>query len=480
MPHLKVNSKLARFVTTHKPLKVAYGGRNSGKSVGFGDIMAMEMATRGYDILCLREFQDSVADSVHRVIRGSVETRLGLTDRERGQWGLFEDKVVSPIGARTRYMGAARNPDSIQSAENYMRSWFEEAHRASQRSLDKLIPTILRRPGAECWFSANPQSVADPFSQRFIEPFRHKLDIDGIYEDDIHLIVKINWRDNPWYDETADKIRLWDYENLPRAKYNWIWEGAYNDHVDGGLIQQEWFEACIDAHLKLGFEPKGAEVVAHDPSGHGSDNKSLVHRHGCVILEAMEKTDGDEHEGMDWALNYAIANRVDLFVWDEDGLGGPLRKNVKDKLSGRKIDYIGYSGGGEVEDKDAPYEPKEGRNPGDNPKTNGDMFYNRRIQQYHRLAVRIYRTYEAVIKGKYHNPDDLISFSSRCQSLSQLQSELCRLPLKDNGAGKLQLKTKEEMRKEGIPSPNLGDACKMALINPSARKKAVRHSYTKW
>lgn len=480
MPHLKVNSKLSKFLTTHKPLKVAYGGRNSGKSLGFGDMLAFEMATKGHDVLCLREYQDSIADSVHKVFKGSINERMGLTESEKAQWKILETEVVSPLGAKTRYMGASRNPDSIQSAENFKRSWFEEAHRAKQVSLDKLIPTVIRRAGAECWFSANPQSSADPFSQRFIVPFQAALDRDGYYEDDLHLIIKINWRDNPWYDPAAEKIRLWDLENLPRAKYNWIWEGAFNDYVEGGIIQQEWFEACIDAHIKLGFTPSGAEVVAHDPSDIGLDAKTVVYRHGSVILDAKEMLTGDAHEGMEWALDYAESKRADLFVWDEDGMGALLRKAVAARLTQKKIDFMGYSGGASVEDPDKPFEPLKEKAPGDKPKANRDVFYNRRIQQYYRLATRIYRTYEAVVKRKYHNPDDLISFSSNIECLQKLQSELCRLPLKDNKAGKIQLMTKEEMRKEGIPSPNIADACKMSLINPSTKRAFVRPSYAKW
>lgn len=476
MPHLKVNSKLEPFIRKPKPIKVAFGGRASGKSVGIADILLLEMATKGYDVLCLREHQENIEDSVHKVFKKGVQERLKLEG-----WDLQANKIIAPnTGAYTRYMGANRNPESIKSAESFLRSWFEEAQTASQESLDKLIPTVLRRPNAECWFTANPKSSADPFSKRFIVPFQAELDRDGYYEDDLHLIIKVNWRDNPWYDDIVDKIRRYDKENKTSAEYMHIWEGAFNDHVENGLIQSEWFDACVDAHLKLGFLPAGAEVVAHDPSDMGQDAKTLVHRHGSVILQAKELTKGDIHDGIEWALQYAIANRVDMFVWDEDGMGGPLRKEVKEKLAGRKIDFQGYSGGGAVEDPDRPFEPKEGANPKDAPKLNRDMFYNRRMQQYYRLASRIYRTYQAVVKGRYHNPDDLISFSSEIEALQKLKSELCRLPLKNNGAGKMQLKTKEEMQRDGIPSPNLGDACKMALINPPLRAKVARPSYVKW
>lgn len=480
MPNLQINSKLQPFLIRPKPLMIAIGGRGGGKSLGVADILLLKMATVGADVLCLREFQNSIEDSVHKTFKGGIEQRLGLTEAEKQQWKVQEAKIVAPNGHYTRYIGSNRNPQGVKSAENFLYSWMEEAQTASQDSLDLLVPTILRRKGASCIFTGNPGSTADPFSKMFINPFRAQLDRDGIYEDDLHLIVKINWRDNPWRDPILDQIREHHQRTMTPAMYRHIWEGDFNDHVEGGIIQQEWFEACIDAHLKLGFTPSGAEVVAHDPSDIGPDAKTVVYRHGSVILDAREMLTGDAHEGMEWALDYAESKRADLFVWDEDGMGALLRKAVAARLTQKKIDFIGYHGSGAVEDPEKAFEPLEEKAPGDKPKLNKDVFYNRRIQQYYRLATRIYRTYEAVVKRKYHNPDDLISFSSNIECLQKLQSELCRLPLKDNKAGKIQLMTKEEMRKEGIPSPNIADACKMSLINPSTKRAFVRPSYTKW
>ncbi len=63
MPKMKVNRRLKKFLTTHKPLKVAVGGRGSGKSIGFGDMLTFKMDTEQADIYCLREYQDSLSDS---------------------------------------------------------------------------------------------------------------------------------------------------------------------------------------------------------------------------------------------------------------------------------------------------------------------------------------------------------------------------------------------------------------------------------
>ena len=75
------------------------------------------------------------------------------------------------------------------------------------------------------------------------------------------MIVVINWRDNPWFGKEGEALRKWDYENLSRAKYNWIWEGKYNDAVDDSIIQPEWVDAAVDAHLKIKGMDRGVKAM---------------------------------------------------------------------------------------------------------------------------------------------------------------------------------------------------------------------------
>lgn len=466
MPHLRVNRKLEPLLLKPKKLKVAIGGRGSGKSIGFGDIFTMKMETERADIYCLREFQDSINDSVHRVFKDSVEKRLRLTD-----WQLQENKVIAPNGASTVYRGAARNPDNIQSAQGYKYSWFEEAHRASKESLDKLIPTIIRNPGAECWFSANPQSSNDPFSLRFITPFLDKLEKDGYYEDDIHLVVIVNWRDNPWWNEEQELIRKWDFEHRSRAEYDWIWEGKFKDTVDNAIIKPEWFDACVDAHEKLGFEPSGIEVVTHDPSDMGDDDKAVAYRHGVVFKDVKTRSYGDVNEGCDWALSYCQEVKPDIFIWDVGGMGSGLKAQVKQALEGKRVNIMGFNGGGEVQAPESIYEPIEGEILGRKPRTNKDAFFNLRAQMYGELRDRCWKTYQAVEHKKYYPYDDLISFSSDMKQIKTLRSEICRIPQKDNGVGKFQILNKDQMLKLKIKSPNMADAVMMSWAVKSIRQQ---------
>lgn len=469
MPHLKVNRALERLLTTDKPIKVVIGGRGSGKSIGFGDIFTMKMDAENADIYCLREFQESILDSVHRVFKDSIQVRLNLPG-----WDVQEKKIIAPRGATTIYKGAARNPDNIQSAQGYQYSWFEEAHRASKASLDKLLPTILRNPGAECWFSANPQSSADPFSQRFIVPYMRELERDGYYEDDIHLIVVVNWRDNPWWNKEQEMLRKWDYDNRPRAEYDWIWEGKFNDSVDNALIKPEWFDACLDAHkldrLKSVFKPAGARVAAHDPFDDGNDAGGYVLRHGSVIEAVCSKERGEIDEVCDWATGLAFEHRADWFVWDGDGMGTGLKRQVQTAFDGTKTQYHMFRGSlaGVAQDNAKSVYMRNEKTSDVAPKTYAETFKNNRAQYYTALKDRMYNTYRCVVRGEYVDPDEMLSIDSDgVENIVSLRAQVCRIPTKPNGNGLVQIMNKQEMKKLEISSPNEADSLMMSMFIPT-------------
>ena len=464
MPRLKVNSKLEPFFKP-KPIKVAIGGRGSGKSIGVGDILTFKMATEGADVYCLREFQDSITDSVHRVFEDSIEKRLQLDG-----WTIQANAVIAPNGAKTVYKGANRNPDAMQSAQGFKYSWFEEAHRASQASIDKLLPTILRNPGAECWFTANPQASGDPFSQRFIVPYLQELEKSGYYEDDLHLIVVVNWRDNPWWNEEQEALRAWDFKHLSRAKYDWIWEGKFMDTVDDAIIDPAWFDACIDAHERLGFKPEGIEVVSHDPADSG-DDKARARRRGVVILDVDTKSAGDVNESLDWATDFANEYQADAFIWDVGGMGLGLKRQVSQAFEGKKINAEMFDGAATADSPDRVYDPVDEVH--GKPKTNREYFVNKRAQYYWLLRDRMYKTWMAVEKGKFINPEELVSFSSEIKELQALRSELCRIPRKNMGSGKIQLVSKPDMKKKPyeMASPNRADAVVMLFAAQGYKKR---------
>lgn len=454
MPKIQLHPKLERLRTTKKRFKVAIGGRSSGKSTGFGNIFTMKVQVERADLLCLREFQSSIQQSVHKLLKKTIE-------RSGAQGFRVLDNKIATDTNEIIFNGMARNSSGIKSAEDFKYSWVEEAQTCSQDSLDDLLPTI-RIKDSELWFSANPQSSEDPFSQRFIVPFKEALDRDGFYEDDLHLIVIVNWKDNPWHTEELEQQRLFDFKTMSRAKYDHVWEGAFNDTIENSIIEAEWFDAAIDSHKKLGFKPKGVKVASHDPSD-GGDEQGYALRHGSVVLDLQEALH-DVNDGFDWATDLAIQASADHFIWDGDGLGLSLKRQAAETFNGKHCKYQLFHGGGGVDSPELVYQNEDFQGLGT--RKNKHAFRNKRAQYYWMLRDRFYNTYRAVEHGEYKDPDTLISLSSDIDCLQKLRSEICRIPRKPNGNGLIQIMSKDEMKsKYKIKSPNLADSLMQAFVD---------------
>ena len=465
MPEIKLPSKLRALITTPKRFKILIGGRGSGKSQSVGDICLMDAQTKGIKTACFREYQITMDDSVLSLLSGEIE-RLKLKG-----FTVQANSIQFKGDDAFKFRGLARNPEGIKSMYGFKRFWVEEAQTISQDSLKALTPT-LRSDDSEIWMTANPRSIADPFSQRFIKPFEKQLRSEGYYEDDMHLIIWINYNDNPFFPAVLEQERAYDQANLSTALYRHIWLGEFYDEVEDTIIPVDWFEAAIDSHIKMGWKAEGAIIASHDPSDTGGDSKGYAVRHGNVVLNVSEKVTGEAGDGMDWALDLALADRADYFVWDCDGLGVSLKRQVDAALENKKIDYVMYKGSESPEDADVPYSDGGTQRA----KSNRDTFANKRAQYYWRLRDRFEATYRAVTKGQYVNPDQMISLSSKIDKIDQLRSEVCRIPLKRTNTGKIQIMSKIEMAKKPyeIPSPNMADALMMAMYRPKPKMEQVK------
>lgn len=452
---LEIPSKLVRLIAP-KRFKVVIGGRGGGKSESIAAIIGGMVNQAGCRAVCCREFQTSIKQSVH-----SLMTRK-IKDLDLDGFTILATEIQHSNGGIITYQGLARDPEAIKSIDNAEICWVEEAQTLSEDSLEQLTPSI-RGKDAEIWMSANLKSSNDPFSKKFFKPFEKELRKDGFYEDDLHTIVWINYYDNPWFPDSLDAERRKDKETMSTAAYEHKWLGEPADTVEDAIIEPEWFDACIDSHIKLNFKPLGEEVVSHDPSDLGPDSKGLCYRHGNVILDVQEREFGDVNQGGDWAVDYALSKKPDRFIWDGDGMGSALKRQFNEAFNGKKIDVEMFKGSESPDRPDDIYEPAESDTKR-NRKTNKETFRNKRAQYCWDLRDRIYKTYQAVKFNRFSNPDELISFSSSIDNIDLLRSEVCQVPQKYNGRGLIQIMTKKEMRSLDIDSPNMFDAVMMSLM----------------
>lgn len=452
---IQVAEKLVPLLQKKKRIKIAVGGRGGTKSVAFADAF-LKYCDDGERLCCAREFQKSIDQSVYPLLKSRISA-LNVSTVHSGA-----NKIYSDNNGEIFFWGLARNVESLKSMYGVKRIWIEEAAALSQETVDLLGPTI-REAESELWLSLNRGSSKDPVAVKYLKPYEKYLAKDEYYEDDDVLIVQINWQDNPWFPEVLEKERQRDKRLLSRAKYDHIWNGAYSDSVENAIIEPEWFDACVDAHIKLGIKPEGVEVVAYDPADSG-DAKGLVYRHGNVILDVRSKTDGDVNDATDWAIEYANRVKTDHFIWDGDGMGTGLKRQIITAFSGKKTIVSAFHGGSEADFPESIYMPID--NDISKPKTNRETFYNKRAQYYGILKDMMFKTYLAVVKGMYIERADIISISSKIDEIANFRAEVCRIPRKHNSLGRFQLMTKKEMKQLGIDSPNLADPAMMSLAIP--------------
>src|ERR1700742_4131318 len=137
--------------------KGVYGGRGSGKSHFFGELLVETcQAEPGTLAVCIREAQRTLAQSSKRLIEGKIAS-LGLG----AQFKIFSDKIETPGDGIIIFRGLQDyTAESIKSLERFRITWIDEAQTLSARSLSLLRPTI-RAERSELWASWNPRRRAD-------------------------------------------------------------------------------------------------------------------------------------------------------------------------------------------------------------------------------------------------------------------------------------------------------------------------------
>jgi len=220
--------KLLSFLFEPARNKAAYGGRGGAKSRSFATALLIKGADKPLRILCAREVQKSIADSVKRILDDEIE-RLGLKHFYRSTL----THIFGINGTIFNFAGLKTNPDTIKSMEGIDIAWVEEANRISKRSLDLLVPTV-RKPGSELWFSWNPENETDPVDDRFRA---------GEIPPDTK-IVEINFWDNPWFPEVLRTEMEWD-KRRDKDKWLHVWCGKYL-LLSEARVFKNWVEDHFD------------------------------------------------------------------------------------------------------------------------------------------------------------------------------------------------------------------------------------------
>lgn len=203
--------------------KGAWGGRGSGKSHEFAQLLIERCLLKRTRAVCVREVQRSLDQSVKQLLEDKIEEfQLGK------EFKVTSTDIQTPNGGQIIFNGMQNHTaETIKSLQGYDVAWVEEAQSLSEHSLKLLRPTI-REPGSELWFSWNPRSPKDPVD-KFFRGEEPRPDA---------IVIKATYRDNPWFPEVLRAEMEWDRSRNHEA-YEHVWLGGYERHA-GSRVFTNW------------------------------------------------------------------------------------------------------------------------------------------------------------------------------------------------------------------------------------------------
>jgi len=263
----KLKLQTARvFVPLLEPAryKGGWGGRGSGKSHFFAEKLIEDClaepgdnAGEGMRAVCIREVQKDLAQSSKLLIESKLSAH-GITEADG--FKVYQDRIAVPGDGLMIFKGMQDyTADSIKSLEGFKRAWWEEAQTATAHSLNMLRPT-LRASGSELWFSWNPRRRTDAVD----------VMLRGAELPTGAVVVRANWKDNPWFTPELEQERL-DCLRMQPDQYDHIWNGGYVTVMAGAYYAQSIAKAKDEGRIgKVSADPLMTYRVFCDIGGTGA------------------------------------------------------------------------------------------------------------------------------------------------------------------------------------------------------------------
>jgi phage terminase large subunit len=223
--NVEIPEKLLFLLTERARYKVARGGRGSGKSWSFARALLTLGASRPIRVLCAREVQKSIKDSVHKLLKDQIG-HLGMGTF----YNVLDAEIRGANGTEFSFTGlSSHTAHTIKSFEGVDYCWVEEGQTISKKSWDILLPTI-RKDGSEIWVSYNPELETDETHQRFT-----------VNQPDNCINVLINWSDNPWFNEiqrAEQEGRICAVPYNPLLKVHVVFDLGKGDSLFVSMVQK--------------------------------------------------------------------------------------------------------------------------------------------------------------------------------------------------------------------------------------------------
>jgi phage terminase large subunit len=285
----QTEEKRIRFFSPYKSLfqpdwdyLVYYGGRGSAKSWSVGRALLVRAAQERRRVLCAREYQNSIADSVHRLLTDQIDAM------ELPGFRITNKSIESATGSEFLFKGIRHNIKEIKSTEGVDDCWVEEAETVSQDSWDILLPTVFRKDKSRLIITFNPEDEENPTWKQFVATQRPKS-----------IVTEVNYTENPCLPEKLRDQMEWckktDYE-----AYEHIWLGKPKKRSKATIFGGKYSVSVFET-------PKDVDRFFFGADWGFSDDPSTLIR--CFI---KNNTLFIDHEA--WEQHVEFENYPDMYV----------------------------------------------------------------------------------------------------------------------------------------------------------------------
>lgn len=395
--------------------KLYYGGRAGGKSFAFADCLLLLGRSDKLFVACVREVQNSIKDSVYKLLKDRAE------HYEFDDYRFYEDRIENVItGTRFVFKGLKdQNKQNIKSLEGVDICWIEEGQSISKDSWDVLNPTI-RKKGSQIWVSMNREEENDPIWKAVASN-----------PDEKTYICKVNYYDNPYCPDEmkylAEKCKQDNYDD-----YEHIWLGAPVAQGNTKLISAKDVRKAIELKMLKSDSPL---VIGVDVARFGDDKTVFCYRRGRLVVKLEARSGLSTVE----VANYLMAEIRDLhpariFI-DVGANGAGVYDILVDRGMGEIVEGVNFGG-------KAIYD---------------DRYFNKRAEMWGEANEWLRQELPVQIP----NDDELLD-------------DLCSVNKKYDSKGRLQLESKEEVKKRIGRSPDRADAFVLTFAEPVIDNGKVR------
>lgn len=396
------------LLTVKKRIKLCYGGRAGGKSYAYADSLLFLGRMKKLFIVCLREIQSSIKDSVYKLLSDRI-SYYGLTD-----YKVFDTKIENKMtGTVFTFKGLRdQDPQKIKSLEGADIAWIEEAQTITKKSWDILEPTI-RKPDSEIWITMNRQEENDPIWVAL-----------AAQPDNKTWIQKVNYTDNPFCPQEMIDLAQRCLEKTPQD-YAHIWLGEPMTQGNSKLISSILVQKALNMPL---FDTTGPLIIGLDIARFGDDETVFCFRRGrlCIRFETYRKKDTVEVANI--TTHMIKTFHPERIFLDIGGQGAGVYDILKDRGFRRIVRGV-YFGEKAI---------------------SSDRYVNRRAEMWDHVRLWLSETASVSLPK-----DD-----------TYILGDLTCVNKKYDKLGRLQLEEKDSIKRRLGRSPDRGDALALTFAEP--------------